>query len=88
VLELPRCRIVESKGAVCGEAAVKRLEEYAEQAKECREAAAKARTPSEREHLLQMAERWETLARQRAAQLHMEDVLANIMAPESDSRSA
>jgi len=87
-VELPRCRIVENKEAVCGGAAMKRLEEYAEQAKECREAAAKARTPSERQHLLHMAERWETLARQRAAQLHLEDVLAKIMASESDSRSA
>lgn len=55
------------------------LEEYAEHARSCREAAAKALHPEEREHLLQMAERWETLARQRAAHLHLEDVLAQIL---------
>ena len=28
---------------------------------------------------LEMAERWEELARQRAAQMHLEDVLANLL---------
>jgi len=58
---------------------MKRLEEYADHAKHCRDAAARARTPREREHLLQMAERWESLARQRAVHLHLEDVLADIL---------
>ena len=55
------------------------LEEYAAHARSCREAATKAISAGEREHLLQMAERWDTLARQRAAHLHLEDVLAQIL---------
>jgi len=55
------------------------LEEYAEHAKGCREAASRALNAAEREHLLQMADRWETLARQRAAHLHLEDMLAQIL---------
>ena len=55
------------------------LQEYAEHARSCREAAGRARTVGEREHLLQMAERWESLARQRAAHLHLEDMLAEIL---------
>jgi hypothetical protein len=58
---------------------MKLLEEYAEHAKGCRAAAAKAQTVDEKNHLLQMAERWEELARQRAAQLHLEDILATIL---------
>jgi hypothetical protein len=58
---------------------LKQLEQYAEQARDCREAAVKARTDEERAHLLQMAERWEELARQRAAHLHLEDVLAELL---------
>jgi len=61
------------------------LEEYAEHAKSCRDAAAKALAGAEREHLLQMAERWETLARQRAAHLHLEDVLAQILGSTGDA---
>lgn len=59
------------------------LKDYAKHANECRDAAAKARNPTERDHLLQMAEHWETLARQRAAQMHLEDVLASILNPEN-----
>ena len=58
---------------------MKKLEEYAEQARDCREAAAKALTDEERTRLNQMAERWEELARQRAAHLHLEDVLAELL---------
>ena len=58
---------------------MKQLEEYAEQANGCREAADKARTSAERDNLLQMAERWEELARQRAAHLHLENVLADLL---------
>jgi phytoene/squalene synthetase len=58
---------------------VKQLEQYAEQARDCRAAAANARGAEEREHLLQMAERWEELARQRAAHLNLEDILADLL---------
>jgi Tfp pilus assembly protein PilO len=58
---------------------MKRLEEYAENAKECRVMAAKALLPEIRAHLLQMAERWEELARQRAVHMHLEDVLAELL---------
>lgn len=58
---------------------MKQLEEYAKQAHDCREAAGKARTPEAKEHLLQMAERWEELARQRAAHLHLEDLLTDLV---------
>lgn len=54
---------------------------YAEHAKACREAASKAKTDAEREHLHQMAERWEELARQRAVHMHLEDVLADLLKP-------
>jgi hypothetical protein len=64
---------------------MKLLEEYANHANECREAAAKAQTVGEREHLLQMAERWETLARQRAAHKHLEDVLDSILRSEGNN---
>jgi hypothetical protein len=58
---------------------MKQLEEYAQQAKDCRWAAGKARTPEDKQHLLQMAERWEELARQRAAHLHLEHVLTDLL---------
>jgi Tfp pilus assembly protein PilO len=58
---------------------VKQLEEYAEHARDCREAAAKAVLPEIRAVLLKMAERWEELARQRAAHMHLEDVLAELL---------
>jgi hypothetical protein len=57
----------------------KQLGQYAEQARGCREAAANALTADGRERLLQMAERWEELARQRAAHLHLENVLAELI---------
>ena len=66
-------------GTAGGAARVKQLEEYAKQAHDCREAAGKARTPEAKEHLLQMAERWEELARQRAAHLHLEDLLTDLV---------
>jgi hypothetical protein len=62
---------------------MKLLEEYAEHAKGCREAAGRAQTVDERSHLLQMAERWEELARQRAAHLHLEDLLAALLKSEN-----
>lgn len=55
------------------------LEEYAQHANSCRKAAEKARTAEEQNKLLQMALRWEELARQRAAQLHLEDMLTTIL---------
>lgn len=58
---------------------MERLEEYAEHARECREAGGKARTADLRELYLRMAERWEDLARQRATHLHLEDVLTEIL---------
>jgi hypothetical protein len=67
---------------------MKLLEQYAEHAKGCRTAANKAQTADEKSHLLQMAERWEELARQRAAQLHLEDLLAEILKPEGNGGTA
>lgn len=58
---------------------MKQLEQYAEQALDCRKAAANANRDGERKRLLEMAERWEELARQRAAHLHLEDVLAELL---------
>jgi hypothetical protein len=68
-------------------AAMNQLEEYAEHARDCRQAADNARTAEEREHLLQMAERWEELARQRAAHLHLEDVLAELLKAKSGNHN-
>lgn len=62
------------------------LDSYIANAKDCRSAAVKARTPEERDHQLQMADRWETLARQRAAYMHLDAVLA--CAGASDVRAA
>ena len=55
------------------------LEDYARHAKDCRLAAAKAAIPEQKVHLLEMADRWEGLARQRAVHLHLEDVLTAIL---------
>jgi hypothetical protein len=64
------------------------LKDYAAQALECREAAAKAQTKEARDGLLQMADHWETLARQRAAYLHLEDMLADLLRPRSNDNDA
>jgi hypothetical protein len=58
---------------------VKQLEHYAKHARECREAAANAILPEIRAVLIKMAERWEELARQRAAYMHLEDVPADLL---------
>ena len=58
---------------------MERLQDYALQAKECRALAAKAALPEIRKHLLEMADRWEELARQRAAHLHLEHMLAGLL---------
>jgi len=58
---------------------MKQLEHYARHARECREAAANAVLPEIRAVLLKMAERWEELARQRAAYMHLEDMLAELL---------
>jgi hypothetical protein len=60
-------------------AGLEQLEQYADQARECRAAAEHAKTPEERERLRQMANRWEELARQRAAQMNLEHVLADLL---------
>ena len=52
------------------------VEEYLKQAQECLDAAAKADSPSVRATYMEMAERWEALARQRAAQLGIENIIA------------
>jgi hypothetical protein len=57
------------------------LKDYAEHAHSCREAASKAANDAERDHLLEMAKRWEELARQRAAHLHLEHVLDDLLKP-------
>lgn len=58
---------------------MKQLEQYADQARDCREAAARAQTDEERARLLEIAERWEELARQRTAHLHLEELLAELL---------
>ena len=58
---------------------MKQLEQYARHARDCRDAAAKAVLPEIRAVLLKMAERWEELARQRAAYMHLEGVLAELL---------
>jgi len=60
------------------------LKEYVEHAQACREAASRARLEAERKHLLDMAARWKELARQRAAHAHLEDVLADLLKPNSN----
>lgn len=67
---------------------MKLLEQYAEQANGCREAAAKVLTAADRERLLHMAEHWEELARQRAAQMQLEGVLAEILKPDPGEATA
>lgn len=51
------------------------VEEYLKHAHACTEAAAKADLPSVRAAYLEMAQHWQTLARQRAAQLGLEKVI-------------
>jgi Tfp pilus assembly protein PilO len=58
---------------------MKHLEEYAEHAQECRAMAAKALLPEIRTYLLEMAERWEEMARQRAVHVHLEELLADLL---------
>jgi hypothetical protein len=57
---------------------MEQLEKYARHAQDCREAAHKALSLAVQEHLFQMAEHWEQLARQRAAYLHLENILADV----------
>ena len=54
------------------------VEEYLKQAKDCLDRAAKAELPSVRAAYIEMAEHWEMLARQRAAQLGLEDLIATV----------
>jgi hypothetical protein len=63
------------------------LQEYAEHAKDCREAARRARTVAEQEHLFQMADNWEQLARRRAAYLHLESILAELLEDKGNRNS-
>ncbi|HEX5243570.1 MAG TPA: hypothetical protein VFW23_09955 [Tepidisphaeraceae bacterium] len=65
---------------------MERVREYLQQARECREAAAKAVSADVRSHYLSMAETWRTLAKQRAAQLHLEHLFAELATPEGDPR--
>jgi hypothetical protein len=58
---------------------VKELEEYAMHALECRAAAAKSSKVAEQEYLYQMADHWEQLARRRAAYMHLESILAELL---------
>ena len=62
---------------------MKQLEEYAHHANDCREAARRARSVAEQERLFQMADHWEQLARRRAAYLHLESILADILKPDA-----
>ena len=61
------------------------VRDYVQHSKECREQAAKATNPQVRDHLLHMADRWEELARQRAAYMHLEDMLAELLKNGNDN---
>ena len=63
------------------------LREYVQHSRDCRTEAANASNAAERDHLLDMADRWEKLARQRAAFMHLEDVLNDYL-KESGGNSA
>jgi hypothetical protein len=58
---------------------MKHLEEYAEHARECRESAAEALLPEIGAFLLEMADRWEEMARQRTVHVHLEGVMAEVL---------
>jgi hypothetical protein len=57
---------------------MQKLEDYAQQAKECRRLAAKALLPDIKAYLLQMADQWELLARERAAHEDLQHVLESL----------
>ncbi len=57
---------------------VRNVEEYLLQATQCREAAERTVSAAEKHRLVQMAETWEVLARQRTAYLQLETMLAKI----------
>lgn len=61
------------------------LETYVRNAKDCRGAAARASTPEDRDYLLGMADRWESLARQRAAYMQLDSVLTKLFEQEPPS---
>ena len=66
---------------------MKQLEKYAEHARDCREAADNARSDEQRQELIEMADKWESLARQRAAQLHLEEMLTELLKGTNGNRN-
>jgi hypothetical protein len=62
---------------------MEKLHEYRRHAAECRELAARARTPDEKRMLMEVAESWETLATNRERQLRRQ---SNIDRPSEDKR--
>jgi hypothetical protein len=57
---------------------MKKVEEYRERAAECRELARRARTPGDREMLLNMASTWDSLAEGRAKTISTNGRLAEL----------
>lgn len=54
------------------------LTDYVRRAKECRDAAAEATSAALMEHYVSLAERWESLAREYAAQKGLQHILAQL----------
>jgi hypothetical protein len=67
---------------------MEKIEAYRKHAEECRTLAERARSPDEREMLLNMAETWEVLATARMAQISQQQRMKNIAAgPGGDDRA-
>jgi hypothetical protein len=58
---------------------MERVKDYMQQASECRSLAANANLPAMKQSLLQMADRCEELARERAAQMNLQVALAELL---------
>ena len=55
------------------------VRDYVREARDCREAARKAATPQQRDHLLYMAGRGKEITRERAAYTRLEGVLSAVL---------
>ena len=57
---------------------MEQLTDYLRHARECRDAAAEATSVALREHYVSLAQRWESLAREYAAQKGLQHILAQL----------
>jgi hypothetical protein len=57
---------------------MRKIDDYRQHAEQCREMARRARGPEERDMLLNMAETWESLARDREQQLQRKERLKKL----------